>query len=118
MTHLHDLRSPEMHACIRACLACAQLCTETVTHCLLRGGAHAEANHIATLLSCAEICQVSANAMLRGSHTHLSTCRACSEICKACAASCDTITDDEVLKRCADECRKCCESTAAMSRVT
>ncbi len=117
MNHPQEMRSPQMHACIRACLSCAQLCTEAVTHCLLQGGAHAESNHIATLLSCADICQTSANAMLRGSHTHLFTCGACAEVCKACAAACDALPDDELMRRCAEECRQCCEHTAAMSRL-
>ena len=33
MTHHASHHSPEMQECIRNCLDCAQVCTETIAHC-------------------------------------------------------------------------------------
>ena len=112
-THL----SPEMKACIDACLSCYSTCTETAQHCLRMGGSHAEHSHMATLLACAEICRTSAHTMLLGSNQHVHTCRACAEICKACEADCRSMrSNDEMMQRCAEECRRCAESCAKMSQ--
>ena len=111
--------STEMQQCIRECLDCFSVCTETVQHCLMLGGRHAEHAHIATLLACAEICRTSAQTMLLGSQHHTDVCRACAEICRACEADCRAIGgDDETMRRCADTCRRCAESCARMAAMT
>lgn len=72
-----------LHHCIKECLSCHSICLNTVTYCLEQGGPHAEAGHIRLLLDCAEICQTSANFMLRGSLLHTRTCGVCAEILRA-----------------------------------
>lgn len=117
MPHTAAHLSQDMQACIDACLTCYSTCMETVHHCLMLGGKHAEHSHIATLLACAEICRTSAHTMLVGSQHHTETCRACAEICRACEADCRSMGgDDETMRRCADECRKCAESCDKMAR--
>jgi len=108
--------NPEMKKCIDECLSCHSICTDTTDYCLKKGGNHAEARHIRTMMDCAEICQTSANFMLRGSELHTNTCAACAVVCEACAKSCDTIEDDETMKRCAEACRRCAEECRRMSR--
>jgi hypothetical protein len=39
-------RSSEMEDCIKNCSDCHDVCLETVTHCLQKGGRHAEVQHI------------------------------------------------------------------------
>jgi hypothetical protein len=94
---------------------CHAVCQEMVTHCLQQGGEHAEAGHLRLLLDCAEICQVSANFMLRGSPFHVRTCAACAEICQACAEDCEQMGGDERMRACAEACRRCAESCAQMA---
>ena len=106
-----------MQQCIEACNRCHQVCIETMNHCLEKGGKHAAADHIRTLADCAEICQTSANFMMRGSNLHASTCRACADVCEACAKSCDAMADDDMMKRCAEVCQRCSESCAQMAGV-
>lgn len=89
-----------------------------MSHCLELGGKHADPAHIGLLLDCAEICQTSANFMLRNSERHQLTCRTSADICRACAEDCERMgkDDDELIKRCAEECRRCeqsCERMAA-----
>lgn len=105
-----------MSGCINACDDCHSICTETVTYCLGMGGRHATQEHIRLLLDCAEICQTSANFMLRGSQLHGVTCEACAEACDRCAQSCEELADgDEQMEACARACRACAESCREMS---
>ena len=78
-------------------------------------GPHAEAAHIQLLLDCAEICQTSANFMIRGSQFHRRTCATCAEVCAACAEDCARFGDDTQMQRCAEMCRGCAESCQRMA---
>ena len=110
--------SEKMQECIQECKTCSQVCLENVTHCLEKGGMHAEPQHIRLLLDCAEICQTSANFMIRGSDQHGRTCGVCADVCEACADSCDTFANDADMKRCAEVCRRCAQSCREMSGMT
>ncbi|HWG90609.1 MAG TPA: four-helix bundle copper-binding protein [Candidatus Thermoplasmatota archaeon] len=104
-----------MRGCIEACTTCHQVCLETVQYCLQKGGEHASPEHLRLLLDCAEICETSANFMIRGSDHHGVTCGACAEVCVACAESCEALGDDEQMRRCAEACRTCADSCQEMA---
>lgn len=106
--------SENMEQCIQNCLDCHHICLETVTHCVQMGGKHAEAEHIRLLLDCSEICQTSANFMIRGSEFHSRTCGVCAEVCQRCAEDCDRF-EEEFMKQCAEMCRRCAESCRQMA---
>lgn len=108
-------RSSQMEACIEACRDCASTCTETVRYCLDMGGEHADARHVALLLDCAQICQTSADFMLRGSDLSGRICAACAEVSERCAESCERFGDDEMMRASAEACRRCAESCRQMS---
>ena len=62
-----------MQSCIEACSHCHQVCLQiALGHCLNTGGKHVEAEHFRLMMSCAEICQASANLQLGGSVFHQS----------------------------------------------
>jgi hypothetical protein len=107
--------SSDVRACIEACQSCHAVCIETLTHCLTMGGEHAEAQHIRTLLDCAQICATSADFMLRGSPMHGSVCDVCADVCNECAASCADLDGPE-MQRCAEECRRCAEHCREMAK--
>ncbi len=117
MTHHLSLYqvNEEMKQCIQNCLDCHSICLNTVTYCLQQGGMHSELPHIRLMLDCAEICQTSANFMLRGSEMHIRTCAICAEICFKCAEDCDRMSDDEQMKACAQMCLTCSETCRQMS---
>lgn len=106
---------PDVRKCIENCLDCHSVCMETVTYCLDKGGKHAEANHIRLLMDCAQICQTSADFMLRISEIHPKTCGICAEVCERCAKACEQLGDDEMMRKCAEACRRCAESCHHMS---
>jgi hypothetical protein len=114
--HATQNASVDMQKCIQNCLDCHRICLETITNCLQMGGKHADPAHIRLLIDCAEICQTSANFMIRGSALHGLTCGACAEICARCADECDRIGNNDVkMKACADACRRCAESCRQMA---
>ena len=104
----------QMRQCIRECVDCHSVCLQTITHCLSLGGPHAEVGHIRLLSDCAEICQTSANFMLRDSDLHVRTCGVCAEICERCAEDCERF-DDARMQLCADTCRRCANSCRQMA---
>jgi hypothetical protein len=111
----HMMVDERMRTCIDECHACHDSCAETVMHCLQMGGEHAEAGHIRLLLDCAEICQTSANFMLRMSEHHGHVCGLCAEICDQCAQDCERFGDDEMMQQCAAACRSCADSCREMA---
>ncbi len=114
-THEHDEAQDRLLECIEECLNCHVVCTMTVQHCLASGGDLAEVNLTGILLDCAELCQVSANFMLRGSPYHPLTCGACAELCRSCEEACRAAShDDEQLDHCAEVCATCAELCESM----
>lgn len=109
--------SEDMRQCIEHCTDCHRICLETITHCLQIGGKHAEAKHIRLLADCTQICQTSADFMIRGSEFHGRTCGACAEICAACAEDCRKLAggNDQQMILCAEMCERCADSCRRMS---
>lgn len=108
-------RSAEMQECIDNCTECHVICVDTATYCLEMGARHAEPAHLRLLMDCADICQTSANFMLRGSDLHAGVCAVCADICERCAEDCERFRDDERMQRCAEVCRRCADSCRRMS---
>lgn len=111
---MEDFVTPELRACIDDCLECADMCSETMQHCLSLGGKHAEKGHIALLQSCADLCFVGARAMLTGSPAHSRICAACAAVCDTCADGCEAMVED-FMQECAAVCRACADSCHKMA---
>ena len=111
----NDQPSDEMLLCIQNCLDCHRACVQTLTYCTQQGGHHAEAEHLRLMMDCAQVCQTSADFMLRGSALHAQVCAACAEVCQACADDCDRMAADLRMKACADTCRHCADSCRQMA---
>lgn len=112
--HAEHLKT--MQPCVDACNHCHATCLHTaMVHCLDLGGKHVEAEHFRLMMSCAEVCQTSANLLLSGSPSHAQFCGICADICEACAQSCEAIGDmEECVKACRD-CAASCQKMLAMS---
>jgi hypothetical protein len=60
--HMSMTMNSEMQTCIQACQECHNECLMHASqHCLEVGGKHVEPKHFRLMLSCAEICQTSAD---------------------------------------------------------
>ncbi len=105
----------DLERCTDLCQECHEVCLQMVNHCLQKGGRHGEAGHIRLLLDCAEICETSANFLIRGSDLHMETCRACAQVCERCSESCERLGDDERMLFCAEVCRRCAASCNEMA---
>lgn len=112
----HSGTNPKMQECINNCQTCHAVCLETTVHCLEMGGKHTEPAHLRLMLDCAEICQTSANFMLRGSNFHGRTCGVCAEVCERCAEDCEKFGDDAMMQACARTCRTCAASCREMAQ--
>jgi len=100
-------------ACIEACSHCHQVCLQTaMNHCLETGGKHVKAKHFRVLMSCADICQTSANFQLASSIFQHRLCEVCAEICEACALDCAKLGD---MEECVVACQECAESCRQMA---
>lgn len=111
----HSMSNGEMQQCINECLNCHSIClNDAATMCLEMGGPHVAAPHLRVMLDCAEICQTSANFMLRGSALHAQTCGVCAQVCAACAASCEQVGG---MERCVEACRRCEASCRQMAQM-
>jgi len=113
----HEQTHDDMQECIEECLNCHAVCTMTLQHCTASGGDLTEVNLLGVLLDCAEICQTSANFMLRGSPYHVITCGACAELCRACEEACRAVHGEDQLAHCADVCAGCAEVCDRMSQM-
>ncbi|MBD2771089.1 four-helix bundle copper-binding protein [Iningainema tapete] len=102
--------SPEIQQCINNCLNCHSICLDTMTYCLQKGATHAQPSYIRLMLDCGEICQTSANFLLRASELSVRICAICAVVCDRCAQECEKMSDDVQMKACADVCRYCAES--------
>ena len=104
-----------MQQCIENCQRCHATCLSMLSqHCLEVGGQHVEPAHFRLMLDCAQICQTSADFMLRGSEHHAHVCRECAEICAKCADSCEAVGD---MEECVKACRTCAESCGKMAQM-
>jgi len=111
-----NTRDP-IKACIQLCWDCRHMCQDTLyNHCLKMGGTHVAPDHVKIMSDCIQICQASADVMVRGSALHAEVCRACAAICRACADSCARIGDAH-MQACASQCRKCAQACEEMSRM-
>ena len=110
---MSNINSSEMQQCIDNCMHCHKTCLRmAMNHCLETGGQHTEPPHFRLMISCAEICQTSANMMLIGTELHRLTCDVCAQICEKCAEDCERIGE---MEECVKACRKCAESCYSMA---
>jgi hypothetical protein len=101
--------------CTDLCIDCHRSCLQNVPHCLAKGGAHAQPAHVRLMLDCADICQTSADFMIRESDLHAFTCAACAEVCHRCAEDCLRLGDDPHMAACAEVCRRCAQACREMA---
>jgi hypothetical protein len=103
----HTNPPAEISQCIDSCTTCHRACLDAAGYCLQQGGVHAAADHVGLLLDCAQICNTTADFLIRSAPLHAGVCGACADVCDKCADSCDQFTGDAAMAACASACRSC-----------
>lgn len=111
-----SLEKPQSNAVVdvqkaaQDCLDCYTTCLKTIGHCLQMGGEHAGEPHIKLMMDCAEICQLMASFLVRGSTSYSRINVICAEICEQCATNCEQMMgEDTQMRACAEACRRCAD---------
>ena len=108
-----DGMSMPMKDCIDLCLNSHRICIETASYAIKNDAARADL--VVMLTDCAEVCQTTANSMIRNSSLHDILCQACAEACERCADACAQHADDAQMNNCAQTCRTCAQSCRDMA---
>jgi hypothetical protein len=106
-----------LQTCVESCWRTHVMCLETERYCLEKGGMHVMPAHVMLLADCAEMCQKTANSLLRLSSQHAAICVACAQVCDACAQDCEVMAGDERMLLCARTCRECANHCREASRL-
>ena len=112
--HLTD----DMKACIEACAACHEACTELTAKLRMQGSG--DAAQIGALLDCAELCRLTASFVARDSPLHAMTSALCAESCHRAARDCERLGDEgvrrvaDICRRTADRCRRIAAGAVAV----
>jgi len=98
----------ETRECVQACLDCHNCCTQMIAACMEAD--HCDSKTMKMLMDCAQMCQMCAGLMLRGSDMSGKMCAMCVEMCNACALACETMAKGNArLMQCAKACRACAD---------
>jgi hypothetical protein len=111
-----ELDRMNMQHCRDVSIECHKICAETANYCLEAGGDLAQSAHVRVLLDCAQVCQTSADLLIRVSDLQVMTCQVCADVCERCASVCDAFPDDAQMQACADTCRACAATCRDMTR--
>ena len=102
-------------ACIRASTECRTICLKTGAYVAERSIAGLGQDFLANLHTCADLCRLCADTIMRGSDLHPIVCGACAEVCACCAAACEEAGGDAQLDECRQACLDCFDVCSAMA---
>lgn len=97
--------------------SCAAECNHCATACLDEQDVNMLSRCIKLDIDCADICQLAAAYVARGSEHTQHLLKECADICEACAAECEKHAAHgmEHCRICAEACRRCAEACTNMA---
>jgi hypothetical protein len=103
--HHHDKAHGD---CLRACSECAEVCNETLHHCIahIKDGHTEHARSVELLIDCQDFCKLAAAVLAREGPLAAQACTACEDACRACAEELKKHNDAQ-MKECAQACLAC-----------
>jgi hypothetical protein len=96
-----------LNDCVAECNHCAAACLEEHDVAMLT-------KCIKLNIDCADVCQLTASLIARGSEHAQHLLKECVEICNACATECEQHSHMEHCRMCAQICRQCAEACSHM----
>ena len=114
----HTEHNLMMQECAKVCSDCQRACDTCATHCahMLHEGRKAHLTTLMTCQDCATVCSSAAQIVARGGPHSVLICECCAKVCDLCGTACEKFPDDEHMKACAEECRKCEKACKAMDK--
>jgi hypothetical protein len=116
----HDAHHQMFDKCSEACSACQLACHACHHHCmgLLEEGKKEHALTAKLCSDCGDICALAANIVARHGALAGTICEACAKACDDCGNQCMKYENDPIMKRCADECKRCAAACREMMKHT
>lgn len=103
----------EMQQAAQDCMACHDVCLQTVQQCQQAGGEHAQESHIQMMQDCAELCQAAAHFLQHSSPVVIAVCSATEQVTARCAIECEQMGDTD----CANACNNASSSTGQIAKM-
>jgi hypothetical protein len=101
---------PYAEICVRALRACHDICLRAATvDRLMISGLPVPANHIRSMLDCAEICQVAANFLVRDSDNYVRICYEAAVICRELASMSEKFDNNMNVVAACNACASACD---------
>ncbi len=105
-----------LRACVRNCLTRAEACMQAAMDwCLDSGNSQFDERTFRLLLSCADLCKVTATFIRRQVPQHVAICITCADVCTACEQSFESSAGLEELTEACQQCATCCMAVVASS---
>lgn len=92
---------------VAECSMCHDVCEAAIAYVLQVRDDRVDPDLVRTLIDCSEVCKAGVDITSHGSRSFQQFAAAFSEVCERCAVECDCFPDDEPMRTCAEECRRC-----------
>ncbi len=105
----NNKNNSHFQACAKECAECMRECESCTRHCadLIVEGQKDHLITMGTCIDCADVCAAAAKIVARRGPMSAAVCESCAKACDTCGAACEKFSDDEQMKRSAQECRNC-----------
>ncbi len=107
-----EILQNQIDDCTQDCLNCHTVCYDTAMR-IIQSGEQVHAQHISSMLNCAELCLTAAHFMLSSSSFYTAICQACADVCTHCNALCTSMGEVES----ANACLACAESCRQLAKI-
>ncbi|WP_433224396.1 four-helix bundle copper-binding protein [Microtetraspora malaysiensis] len=106
----------EMQRCIDKCMEVHSCCEQTMTHCLQRGGKHADMAMMGALMDCSDMTRICGDMMMRQSPMAMEMASLCARAADKCAEMAMSMSDgDPMMQKCANTCHEFVQMARKMS---
>lgn len=114
----NPLQDSDVSKTINFCFTTYRSCLETLNYAQEEGTRFYQADLFHLLQLCADTCDLTARSLISGADFGTQSCELCFEVCLRTAEECDRFSDDHILAKCGEVCRRCAQFCRGMSGMT
>ncbi len=107
-----EILQNQIDDCTQDCLNCHTVCYDAAMR-IIQGGERRRAEHISSMLNCAELCLTTAHFLLSNSLFYTAICQVCADVCTRCKELCASMGEGES----ANACQACAESCRQLAKM-